>query len=393
MLRKLCILMISPQFRPMVGGYERAAERLSAELVRLGHEVTVIAERWDRSWPDREQQDGVMVRRLWCLYRPHLHQMTSLAAFALFLFTQGWRFDVWHIHQYGPHAVLAVVLGKLLHRPVVLKLTNSKGQGIEQVIADMPLAGLARAWLQKIDAVVATTQETRAEAEVFGIPADRVYVVGNGVDTQIFHPRSDNERLDLRRQLRVDADGIVVFVGRLSKEKNPDGLLRAWQLALPKLSAGWNLVLVGDGPMRSELEAFVDWERLRDTVLFTGLQTNVESWLGAADVYVLASHHEGLSNALLEAMASGLPVVSTRVSGVPETVEEAGAGLVVDVGQTDQLADALIRLANNSSLRCQMGRAGRTVILKTYSIDHVAKLHERLYCNVLNRKAIARGVA
>ena len=393
MLRKLCILMISPQFRPMVGGYERAAERLSAELVRLGHEVTVIAERWDRSWPDREQQDGVMVRRLWCLYRPHLHQMTSLAAFALFLFTQGWRFDVWHIHQYGPHAVLAVVLGKLLHRPVVLKLTNSKGQGIEQVIADMPLAGLARAWLQKIDAVVATTQETRAEAEVFGIPADRVYVVGNGVDTQIFHPRSDNERLDLRRQLRVDADGIVVFVGRLSKEKNPDGLLRAWQLALPKLSAGWNLVLVGDGPMRSELEAFVDWERLRDTVLFTGLQTNVESWLGAADVYVLASHIEGLANTLLEAMASGLPVVSTRVSGVPETVEEAGAGLVVDVGQTDQLADALIRLANNSSLRCQMGRAGRTVILKTYSIDHVAKLHERLYCNVLNRKAIARGVA
>ena len=97
-------------------------------------------------------------------------------------------------------------------------------------------------------------------------------------------------------------------------------------------------------------------------MLFTGLQSDVESWLGAADVYALASHEEGLSNALLEAMASGLPDVSTRVSGVRETVEEVGAGLVVDVGQKDQLADALTRLTNDSSLRSQMGRAGRTVI-------------------------------
>ena len=386
MMSKRCILMISPQFRPIVGGYERAAERLSAELVRLGHDVTVIAERRDRSWPAREQQDGVTVRRLWCLYRPHFHQITSLATFALFLFTQGRRFHIWHIHQYGSRAVLAVVMGKLLHRSVVLKLTNSKDQGVQRVIADLPLAGSSRALLLGIDAVVATTQETRVEAEMFGFQADRVYVVGNGIDTQIFYPRSHDERLDLRRQLSVDAAGMIVFVGRLFKQKNPDGLLRAWQLALPNLTPGWKLVFVGDGPMRGELEAFVDEKRIWDTVFFTGQQTNIESWLGAADVYVLASHIEGLSNALLEAMASGLPVVSTRVSGVRETVEEVGAGLVVDVGQKDQLANALILLANDSSLRNQMGRAGRTLILKAYSINHVAVLHERLYDKLLAEK-------
>jgi glycosyltransferase involved in cell wall biosynthesis len=182
-------------------------------------------------------------------------------------------------------------------------------------------------------------------------------------------------------------------VGRLSKEKNPDGLLHAWQMALPNLDEGWKLVLVGDGPMRGELEAFVDERRLRDTVLFTGLQANVESWLGAADVYVLASHLEGLSNAMLEAMAIGLPVVSTRVSGVRETIEEAGAGLVVDVGQKGQLADALIRLANDSLLRSQMGSAGRTVILNTYSINHVAVLHEHLYSKLLDEKSKGLCVA
>jgi glycosyltransferase involved in cell wall biosynthesis len=283
--------------------------------------------------------------------------------------------------------VLAVMLGKVLHRPVVLTLSSSKEHGIHQASAAMTLAGLARSWLRKVDAVAALSQEMRAEAQAFGIQADRIYVMGNGVDTTIFHPRSNEERLNLRRQLGVDADGMVVFVGRLSKEKNPDGLLRAWQLALPNFTAGWKLVLVGDGPMRGELEAFVDERRLRDTVFFTGLQANVESWLGAADVYVLASHIEGLSNAMLEAMAIGLPVVSTRVSGVRETVEEAGAGLVVDVGQKEQLADALIRLANDSALRSQMGRAGRAVILKTYSINHVAVLHERLYDKLLAEKS------
>lgn len=393
MPKRLRVLMIAPQFRPIVGGYERAAERLAAELVRIGHEITVITERRDRSWPPREQQDGVTVRRLWCLYRPHFHHLTSLPIFALFLFTHGRRFHVWHIHQYGPHAVIAAVLGRLLRRPVVLKLTNSKNQGIQQVIAGMPLAASVRAWLLGIDAVVATTQETRAEAETFGFQAGRVYVMGNGVDTQIFYPRSHNERLDLRRQLSVEAAGMVVFVGRLFKQKNPDGLLRSWKMALSNLSPGWKLVFVGDGPMRGELEAFVDEERIRDTVLFTGMQANMESWLGAADVYVLASHIEGLSNALLEAMASGLPVVSTRVSGVRETVEEVGAGVVVDVGQNGQLADALIRLTNDSSLRNQMGRAGRTVILKTYSINYIAVLHERLYEKLLTEKSKGLSVA
>lgn len=393
MVNKHCILMLSPQFRPLVGGYERAAERLSAELVRHGHEVTVLAERRDRSWPANEQYDGVLVRRLWCLYQPHMHHITSLASFALFLFTQGLHFHVWHVHQHGVHAVLAVMLGKVLRRPVVLTLTSSKEHGIYQASAKMTLAGLARAWLRKVDAVAALSQEMRTEAQAFGIQADRVYVMGNGVDTQIFQPRSDEERRGLRRQLKVDADGMVVCVGRLSKEKNPDGLLHAWEMALPHLTKGWKLVLVGDGPMRNELEACVDERKLRDAVLFAGLQANVESWLGAADVYVLPSHTEGLSNAMLEAMAIGLPVLSTRVSGVRETVEEAGAGLVVDVGQKRQLADALIRLAKDTSLRSQMGRAGRTVILKAYSINHVAALHERLYDKLLTEESRGLSVA
>src|SRR6266571_4708787 len=130
----LAVLMISPQFRPLVGGYERAAERLSGALAEAGISVVVITERRDHAWPAVECIDGYKVRRLWCVYRRHLHTISSLLAFARFLLRHGREFDVWHVHQYGFHAALAMALGKVLRRPVVFKLTSSAAMGIERTM-------------------------------------------------------------------------------------------------------------------------------------------------------------------------------------------------------------------------------------------------------------------
>jgi glycosyltransferase involved in cell wall biosynthesis len=289
--------------------------------------------------------------------------------------------------------VLVIALGKLLRRPVVLKLTSSGPQGIQQAASALPMTRIAAPLLRKVDAVVATTRETRAEAVAFGIPVSRVHVLGNGVNAHAFRPHPDEERARLRSEIGIDASGMMAFVGRLSSEKNPDGLLRCWKLAFPRLPTGWKLVLVGEGPMRDRLGSCVDTEGLSASVVFAGFQTNVEAWMAAADIFVLASHNEGLSIAMLEAMASGLPIVSTRVSGSIETLEETGAGLVVDVGQMDQLADALVRLAADPTLRKQMGLAGRAVIVKRYSIESVSARHERLYRGLLAEKTNGRRVA
>jgi glycosyltransferase involved in cell wall biosynthesis len=341
--------------------------------------VTVIAERRERSWPAVENKNGLHVRRLWCLYQPHLHLVTALTAFTLFLLTQGRHFQLWHIHQYGLHAVLAVVVGKLLKRPVVLKLTSSTSEGIQGVISSLPLKRFTRLLLLKVDAVIALTREMQVEAEMFGFPTSRVHILGNGVDTQRFRLRSDEERMRLRKKLGVEATGMVLFVGRLAPEKNPDGLIKAWRMALPRLPVGWKLVLVGGGPMQTELGSFVISAWLSDSVYIAGHQGNVEKWMAAADIYALTSHREGLSNTTLEAMASGLPVVSTRVSGSSETLSETGAGLVVNVGRMDQVADALVHLAADTGMRYRMGQRGREVIESKYSISRVAERHENLY--------------
>jgi glycosyltransferase involved in cell wall biosynthesis len=185
-----------------------------------------------------------MVRRLWCLYLPHFHQVTSLATFSMFLVIQGWRFHVWHIHHYGLHAVLAVVLA-ITSPTGGAEAEQLQGSWHQRVNADMPLA-VRRAHGAGIDAVITTRR--RGRRPVFGIQADRVYVVGNGVDTEIFHPRSDEHSVS--KATEVDADGMVVFVGACPRKIM---VCYVWQLALPNLTA-WKLVLVGDGPVRAELE-------------------------------------------------------------------------------------------------------------------------------------------
>ncbi len=379
--------MLSPQYRPIVGGYERAAERLSMALADRGHKVTVISERRNRDWPAWEEQDGVHVERLWCLYRPHLHMITSLAALTVFLITRGRRYQVWHIHQYGMQAVLGVTLGKLLRRPVLLKLTSSGSHGLQQATAVLPIAGFSKYMLKKVDALVAVSRETQAEAINFGVPQVRIHTLGNGVDVNAFKPCDHSERIRLRSKLKIASSGTVVFVGRLSREKNPDGLLHAWKLALPDMPTGWKLVMVGDGPMYSELASFAEKEGFTSSVIFAGYQSNVDDWYAMADIYALASHREGLSNTTLEAMASGLPVVSTRVSGSVETLEKTGAGIVVDIGQVDKLADALVALAHDPVRRDRMGAIGRLIIESKYSIESVAALHDALYSKLIGVSA------
>lgn len=312
--------------------------------------------------------------------------LTALLSVALFLGAHGRRFDVWHVHQYGVHAAVAIGLGMVLRRPVVLKLTSTGEQGIAKAIAEQPLAWLGAALLKRVSAVVALTRETASEALAFGISGALIDQLGNGVDTAVFRPANKQERAELKQKLGMEGRRAVIYVGRLSPEKNPDGLLEAWIAARQTLPADWMLILIGDGPMRTQLERRIRNAGLEDSVMVAGQQQNIEQWMAAADVYVSSSLWEGLSNTLLEAMACGLPVAVTRVSGVKELVEETEAGLTVDVGDNAALASALVRLAQDTDLQDQLSRAARLAVEQTYSLQAVANRHELLYRRLIAQR-------
>ena len=386
------ILMISPQYKPIIGGYERAAERLSATLAARGHEVTVATERRDQRWPRRERQDGVEVRRWFCLYRPKVHIVSSLAALFWFLLRKGRGFEVWHVHQYGPHAALSVAMAKLLRRPVVVKLTNSGKQGINSTLSQGRFPRLMTYLHRKVSAIVALTRETAAEAVAFGIAPERIMVLGNGVDTEDYRPRSEAERQVLRHSLGITAPHCLVMVGRLSPEKNVAGLIRAWALAVPQLGAGWQLVIVGDGALRDALSAYCAELLVAGSVRLVGQQPNIADWMGAAEGYVLTSDNEGMSNAMLEAMSTGLPILCTQVFGTAELVSGPGCGLVVPVGDMVAFAAAMVTCAANPKARQAMGDNARKVIEDQFSIERIAASYERLYCSLTDPTATAPKV-
>jgi glycosyltransferase involved in cell wall biosynthesis len=380
------ILMVSPQFRPVVGGYERAAERLCKALASGGHTVMVLAERRQRDWPCVERDGAIEIRRWWCWYRPRFHTATSLIGLLWNLLRIGRRFDVWHIHQYGIHAALAVALGRLMQRPTILKLTSSSYGGIGEALRAGRLARVMTALHRCASAVAVPSQETLAEALAFGYPKARVHLLRNGVDTDRFCPVSDVDRRRARAKLGIENAPTVLAVGRLALEKNFGGLLNAWALASARLSEQWRFIVVGDGPVRLALSEHLTRLGLQDQVRLVGQQSNVEDWLSCADVFMQASHREGLSNTMLEAMSAGLPVVITAVSGAQECVGETGAGIVVPVGDTDALAEALLRLASDRAQRATCGAAGRRAIEKNYSIGQVACSHEALYRSLIDQR-------
>ncbi len=375
--------MIAPQFRPLVGGYERAAERLAEELVSLGHEVTVIADCRDKCWPRMETTNGVTVRRLWCIYRTGLHLLTALLSHAAFLLLNGRRYDVFHIHQYGYHAAVTVVIGRLLRRPIILKITNTGAQGIEQALVDEKKTSRLLALLhRKVDACIATTVEAQEEAARFGIPRERIRVIPNGIASDFFKPCDRQGKAEIKKRLGLGSSLTVLYCGRLSSAKNAEGLIEAWNAIHCNVSNA-ELVLIGDGPMRKILESRVAAHGLTMSIRLAGLQPEVLSWYQAADVFVLPSHHEGLSNSLLEAMSCGLPVVSTRVSGSTSIFAERDVGELVDVGDIPGLATALLRLLTDATRRGTCGFRAREYARVRFSIQAVAEETLGLYAQLV----------
>jgi len=379
------VLMISPQFRPLVGGYERAVERLSAALAEVGSRVVVITERRDRAWPAMECIDGYEVRRLFCSYRRNRHTVTSLLSFAGFLLRHGREFDVWHVHQYGLHAALAVALGKAMHRPVVLKLTSSSAEGIEKAMGRGIAGSILHFLHRRVGACIATSDETRKEAIHFGIPLEHIHLIPNGVNSGQFVPAPPEERAAARRALGLDCERLVLYVGRLSPEKNPLGLLDAWAAVDTKTREGALLALVGDGPDEDQVHARARTPNLAGSVHLAGERSDVATWYRAADLYVISSNNEGLSNTMIEALASGLPVISTRVSGSSILVESPAAGLLVDVGNVGELAGAMEALLNNESIRMRLSENARLMFESRFSLETLSKKMILLYEGLRDR--------
>jgi glycosyltransferase involved in cell wall biosynthesis len=286
------------------------------------------------------------------------------------------RFQIVHLHGFSRKTILLVILARLLRRRLVLKLGS--------VGMDDPVAVRARGWLdawayRQADLYICVSPRQEALYRATGSPSERFRLIPNGVDLGRFRPGEESERAALRVRLGLPAAAaVVLFVGFFSTEKRPNVLFAAWR----RLTRPSVLVFVGatSGPyyeidsslareMRDEAERRGVIERVR----WVETTTEIEEWYRAADVFVLTSSREGLPNALLEAMASGLPCVASRLPGVTDTVIEHGTnGLLVDVDDVAGFANALDQVLGGPDDARRLGERARKTIEEGYSIERTA---------------------
>ncbi len=220
-----------------------------------------------------------------------------------------------------------------------------------------------------------------------GVPPERISQIYNGVDQERFRPGEGGASLPSGFLPEVDPL-VIGTVGRLAEVKDQRTLVDAFARLLqraPALRDRARLVLVGDGPMRESLQRRIDEHGLGKLAWISGDRDDVDELLRAMHLFVLPSLGEGISNTILEAMATGLPVIATRIGGNPELVEEGDNGLLVPVGDADALAEALARLADNPDERRRMGAAGLQRVRDTFNWDRAVAEYQAVYDRVLGR--------
>ena len=317
------ILFCTLNYAPgAVGGAEHQARLQAEALVRLGYRVTVVCPR--EPGTQSGMLNGVDVRRLPVRWRGKLRRPTHVAGLLAYLARNLHRFDLVHIHMAGLQTETVAPLAMLLRKPVYVKMAAGGRGGDLSNFRGTP-SWLQGVGLKRASRVQAISDEIRDELLALGLPAERVVSIPNGIDTDRFSPPTPEEKAAARARLGIPADEkVVLFVGRFHVVKGITELLQVWDD--PALAPDARLLLVGG----------TEWSQLRDTVKSTERidarewTPSIEDCYRAADVFVLPSHTEGMSNALLESMACGLPAVATRVGAAESMVTDGESALLIE---------------------------------------------------------------
>ncbi len=226
----------------------------------------------------------------------------------------------------------------------------------------------------------------------FGIPPSRIRVIPNGVDVTRFSPRTPERMAHARAALGLDhAAFVIVAVGRLIPEKDHATLLRAFRTVGGQLPQA-RLVVAGDGPLRNQLERLARELGLEGQANFLGMRSDVDRLFHAADLFVLPSIREGLPVALLEAMASEVPVIASALSQHLGIVEAGRTGWLVPAGASERLADAILAVAGDPSDAHEVARRGRAHVVAHFSAEALACQLQRLYDELCVRSLPERGL-
>jgi len=425
---RLRVCVICFMFSPLIGGSEVQAEKHARQLQALGHDVTVVTLRINKQWPKTEILDGLPVVRVEGWYRRngtlHIgrfgHPFFDLAMF-LTLWNMRNQYDVIHCMQLSAIGAVATLVCQLTKKPVILS-TQSAGPNEQQqarirqygpslmsdtlttLNADFLKVG-ANDWTAgDIENVAHSTlgghailhflkhsnafyqvlsNRCRTYLTTHGFQPEHIERIPNGIDVDKFRPAAY-----MPDPLLPERD--ILCVSRLEYPKGVDVLLHAWGRMMHDAST-WRtslkprLRIVGQGIFLPQMQRIVDELGIQESVEFLGIRRDVADLLQQSWGFVLPSRWEGMPNALLEAMACRLPCVATRVSGSEDIISDGINGLLVEPENPIELAVALRRIVEDTSLAQTLAQEAYMTVINEYQLKTIAEQSLQLYYRLLTQ--------
>jgi len=376
--------MLVNYFPPLPsGGAERQAERLAAYMASRDVDTGVLTRKVGEL-PSHERRDGFEIYRLAQVGPGKMKTLTFTLSAMLTLLRRQQFYDILHAHLAFSPAVAAAVVGKLVGKRVIVKFGNSAEFGDVQQ-SQKSWRGRLRMFILRrwADMIITLDSQMEAEALADGFSRKHVLRMDNGIDASEFTPCTD--KTTAKKALGFTQAPLVIYTGRLTPQKALPVLLESFKKALmscPKLQ----LVLLGHGEEKDKLVALTRELGIANQVSFRDSVNDVRPYLDAADIFVLPSYAEGISNSLLEAMSAELACIATTVGGSPGVLNDGNCGLLVSPGNVNELAMALARLGGSTSERSAFGRKARQHILERYDFEVVGQQYYTLYENLLETR-------
>jgi glycosyltransferase involved in cell wall biosynthesis len=382
------------------------ALKLARHLLELGVDVKIIT--WGKFWePGRGEYNGIPYKRVRSIInlpadipslfkkkkstqptkivyddkRENTTEMNSkvwrgmvlryrlvFLNYLMYLYFRKSSFDLIHVQMMEWPAFVSARIGRILKKPVLIK--DSTMNGIFNLLR-YPNGAEKQKEVAGYSFFAAMTKVIRENLLKAGVPAEKISLIPNGIEIPPYKPREREWK------------GRVVFVGNLTQQpaKGVDILLLAWKTVIKSFPDA-HLQIVGQGDVPAYKD-YVQQIEINESVTFAGKQTNIDQILSDADIFVLPSRREGMSNALMEAMVRGMPVVVTDISGSQDLVEDGISGIVVPPADINSLANALNRMLADPGKAKEMGKNAYQSIADKCDISKVAKKYFDLYNKIL----------
>ena len=380
------ILMVTGAYFPELSG-GGLQSRTMIQALEKWFAFSVFTTCTDPALPTDDLVEGIPVTRVYVdIARPLTKIAASLRTVSFFL-SRRRSFDIVHLHGFSQKSILIVLLARLLGKRVMITIhtaVHDEPEGVRR------LGRLAYWCYCRADRFLAISQAMARNYRAAGLPESRLRMVPNGVDLDRFRPAEPGERDQCCRDLGLDpATRWIAFVGFFSREKHPDLLLAAW-LSLPAaVRDGTGLVFVGatdskyhevDRTLAERMRADAARAGLVERVRFLGELPGVERVYRAADLLAMPSTREAFGMVIVEAMASALPVIATRIDGVTDTIVDDGVnGLLVPPLDSEALAGALESLLAGRGAAPTMGARARRCVGERYGLEPSTRRWRAIY--------------